>query len=214
MNEAYDPRDVLNKAFRKVKPNRADVETFKAQLSVLLNGVKAGESEEFHKNLIAEFLKKTFYGEAHFINTNKYNDLVIREGKTSETAVAVILEAKKPDNKGEMPTVKDLNRKALHELVLYYLRERVTNKNLGVKHLIVTNTYEWFIFDAGTFEKTFAEPKAFLRQYEDFAAGRLANSKTEFFYIDFHHLAATLTRWERPIAKRYGSECWPLLMEG
>lgn len=80
-----------------------------------------------------------------------------------------------------MPLQTDLNRKALHELALYYLRERVTNKNLNVKHLTVTNTYEWFIFDAGAFEKTFGENKAFIRQYEDFAAGRLASRKTGFF---------------------------------
>ena len=181
--ESQEPKDALNKAFRKVKPNRADFETFKAQLSALLAGVKAGESEEFHKNLIAEFLKKNYY-DAHFINTKERNDLVIHEGKTSDTLVAVILETKKPDNKSEMPTVTDLNRKALHELVLYYLRERVTNKNLNVKHLIVTNTYEWFIFDASIFEKTFVENKAFVRQYEDFAAERLPSHKTEFFYND------------------------------
>ena len=181
MFEAHEPRAALNKAFRKVKPNRADFETFKAQLSTLLAGVKAGESEEFHKNLIAEFLKKSYY-DAHAINTKERNDLVIHEGKTADTPVSVILETKKPDNKSEMPTPEDLNRKALHELALYYLRERVTNKNLNVKHLVVTNTYEWFIFDAGTFEKAFVEHKAFVKQYEDFTAGRLASSKTEFFY--------------------------------
>ena len=58
----------------------------------------------------------------------------------------------------------------------------MTNKNLSVKHLIVTNTYEWFIFDAGAFEKAFVEHKAFVKQYEDFAAGRLTSRKTEFFY--------------------------------
>ena len=181
-SEAYDPRDVLNKAFRKVKPNRADFETFKVQLSTLLASVKAGESEEFHKNLIAEFLKKSYYDAGHAINTKARNDLVIHEGKTSDTPVAVILEAKKPGNKSEMPTPTDLNRKALHELVLYYLRERVTNKNLGIKHLVVTNTYEWFIFDAGAFEKTFVEHKAFVKNFEDFEAGRLSGRKTEFFY--------------------------------
>lgn len=182
--ELQNPRAALNKAFRKVKPNRADLDLFKAQLSDLLAGVKAGESEEFHKNLIADFFKQTFYGEAHFINTKERSDLVIHEGKTAETPVAVILETKKQGNKSEMPTVTDLNRKALHELALYYLRERVTNKNLNVKHLIVTNTYEWFIFDAGVFERAFVEHKAFVKQYEGFTAGRLAGRKTEFFYND------------------------------
>ena len=104
MNIEFEPRAALNKAFRKVKPGRAEFETFKAQVGVLLSGIKAGESEEFHKNLIADFLKKSYY-DAHAINTKERNDLVIHEGKTSDTPVVVILETKKPDNKSEMLTV-------------------------------------------------------------------------------------------------------------
>ncbi len=180
----HTPQHALNKAFRKVKPNRADFETFKAQLHALLAGVKAGESEEFHKNLIRDFLQTSYYGADHFINTKGRNDLVIHEGKTDTSPVGVILETKKPDNKSEMLTPNDLNRKALHELILYYLRGRVANQNLSVKHLIATNTFEWFIFDSSDFEKRFVENKAFVKRYEDFAAGRLSSSKTEFFYSD------------------------------
>jgi len=46
-----------------------------------------------------------------------------------------------------------LNAKAFHELILYYMRERITNHNLEIKHLIATNIYEWFIFDVEVFEK-------------------------------------------------------------
>ena len=176
-----EPQNALNKAFRKVKPDRADFETFKTQLGILLSRVEPTESEEFHKNLITSFLKATYY-DARFINTKNRNDLVIHEGPSADTPVGVILETKKPGNKSEMPSHTDLNRKALHELVLYYLRERVTNQNLNLKHLVVTDTYQWFIFDASTFEKTFAENKAFVKTYEDFAAGRLTGTKTEFFY--------------------------------
>jgi adenine-specific DNA-methyltransferase len=47
-----------------------------------------------------------------------------------------------------MVTTEKLNTKAFQELVLYYLRERITHKNLEVKHLVITNINEWFIFDA------------------------------------------------------------------
>ena len=179
--DPYRPQYALNKAFRKVKPNRADFETFKTELATLLEGVKENESEEFHKNLIADFLKKTHYA-AHFINTKGRNDLVIHEGKSANTPVGVILETKRPNNKGEMLTRADLNRKALHELVLYYLRERITVQNTGLKHLIATNTYEWFFFDASDFEKTFATNKALVKDFKAFEAGRLSGTKTEFFY--------------------------------
>ena len=183
VKDPHKPQYALNKAFRKVKPNRADFETFKTELATLLEGVKENESEEFHKNLIADFLKKTHYA-AHFINTKGRNDLVIHEGKSANTPVGVILETKRPNNKGEMLTRADLNRKALHELVLYYLRERITNQNTGLKHLIATNTYEWFFFDSSDFEKTFAANKALVKAFKDFEAGRLSGTKTEFFYSE------------------------------
>jgi adenine-specific DNA-methyltransferase len=181
------PRKALNKAFLKVKPNRSDMERFKAHLIALLEQTNDTESEEFHKNLVSDFLKKTWYDPTHFINTKGRNDLVIHNGTTAQSTVGVILEAKKPTNKSEMPTAEKLNTKAFHELVLYYMRERITQKNLDIKHLVITNIYEWFIFDVGVFERLFAQNKGFIKQFEDFEAGRLADTKTDFFY---RHVAA------------------------
>lgn len=45
-------------------------------------------------------------------------------GQQAASTVGVIIEAKKPTNKSEMPTREKLNSKAFQELVLYYLRER------------------------------------------------------------------------------------------
>lgn len=67
-----------------------------------------------------------------------------------------MIEAKKPINKTEMITNKKLNAKAFQELVIYYLRERITHKNLQVKYFITTNINEWFIFDVMHFERLFA----------------------------------------------------------
>ena len=55
------PRKALNKAFLKVKPNRTEIERFKANLIQLLDRTNDTESEEFHKNLVSDFLKKTYY---------------------------------------------------------------------------------------------------------------------------------------------------------
>jgi hypothetical protein len=78
---------------------------------------------------------------------------VIHNGKDAKSNVGVIIEAKSPTNKAEMISVQNLNGKALQELVLYFLRERITHKNLEIKHLVITNIYEWFVFDAQLFEK-------------------------------------------------------------
>lgn len=176
------PRKALNKAFLKVKPNRTEIESFKTNLIQLLERTNDTESEEFHKNLVIDFLKKTYYDPNHFINTKGRNDLVIHNGDKAKSSVGVILEAKKPTNKSEMVTTEKLNTKAFQELVLYYLRERITHNNLEVKHLVITNINEWFIFDATTFDRLFAQNKNLVKQFNDFEGGRLADTKTDFFY--------------------------------
>ncbi len=176
------PKKVLNKAFLKVKPNRVEIESFKINLIKLLDRTNDTESEEFHKNLVSDFLKNTYYEPNHFINTKGRNDLVIHNGNHAGSTVGVIIEAKKPTNKGEMISKEKLNVKAFQELMLYYLRERITHKNLEVKHLVVTNINEWFIFDSTLFDRLFAQNKNLVKQFNDFEAGRLADTKTDFFY--------------------------------
>src|SRR6056297_1506815 len=174
------PRKALNKAFLKVKPNRSEIESFKANLITLLDTINENESEEFHKNIISQFLKDTYYKGHHFINTKERTDLVIHNGSNAKSAVGVILETKKPTNKTEMLRKDKINTKALHELVLYYLRERINQKNLELKYIVATNIYEWFIFDAAVFEKFFAENKTLVKQFKDFEEERLSNTKTDF----------------------------------
>ena len=182
VGRAIKPRKALNKAFLKVKPNRTEIEHFKTNLIQLLDRTNDTESEEFHKNLVIDFLKKTYYDPNHFINTKGRNDLVIHNGDKAKSSVGVILEAKKPTNRSEMVTTEKLNTKAFQELVLYYLRERITHKNLEVKHLVITNITEWFIFDAASFDRQFAQNKNLVKQFNDFEGGRLADTKTDFFY--------------------------------
>ncbi|MEI6143751.1 MAG: hypothetical protein WCP85_31015, partial [Mariniphaga sp.] len=177
-----NPRKALNKAFLKVKANRDEIELFKANLIILLDRINEVETEEFHKNIVAEFLRSTYYGTNNYINTKGRNDLVVHNTKSASGTVGIIIEAKKPANKAEMPKTDNINTKAFQELVLYYLRERITHKNLEIKHLVATNIYEWFIFDANLFEKEFAENKTLVKQFIDFEEGRLSGKTTDFFY--------------------------------
>ncbi|MFN9403122.1 MAG: Eco57I restriction-modification methylase domain-containing protein, partial [Dolichospermum sp.] len=189
--QKLQPRAALNKAFLKINPFRNDVENFKNHLQNLLDKITESESEEFHKNLIVDFFKNTFYSANHFINTKGRNDLVIYNGKDAKSSVGVILEFKKPNNKSEMLKVDHLNTKAFQELVLYFLRERLTEKNLEIKYLIATNIYEWFIFDAQNFENLFIGNKSLVKQFTDFEEGRLTSKKTEFFYKEIAQPAIT-----------------------
>ncbi|CAN4273770.1 Restriction modification methylase Eco57I [Methylophilaceae bacterium] len=189
MQNIITPRKALNKAYLKVKPVRNDIEIFKSNLITLLEQVNHAESEEFNKNILADFLKNTFYSPNYFINTKGRNDLVIHNNKTASDSVGVIIEAKRSTNASEMIRAENINNKALQELVLYYLRERITHKNLEVKNLIVTNVNEWFIFDAYVFEKHFAQNKKLVQQFIDFEAGILSGIKTDFFYKEVASVA-------------------------
>lgn len=180
------PSKSLSPALLKVKPGREQFEQFKAKLSGLVEQINSSpnESEEHHKNHISDFLKYTFKFPAYFINTNDRIDLVIHNGKSSADTVGVIIEVKRPTNQAEMPSPDNLNVKAMQELVLYYLRDRmrIMARNLDVKHLVITNGYEWFIFDANVFEKAFAKNKTLVKQFNEFEAGRLSGNTTDFFY--------------------------------
>lgn len=99
----------LNKAFLKVKPHRNEIESFKANLIQLLDRTNDFESEEFHKNLVIDFLKKTYYDPKNFVNTKGRNDLVIHNGEKAKSSVGVIIEAKKPTNKSEMLSRRNIN---------------------------------------------------------------------------------------------------------
>ncbi|WP_076498121.1 class I SAM-dependent DNA methyltransferase [Belliella pelovolcani] len=190
MNHKFlKPRQALNKAFLKVKPVRTQIEVFKDNLVQLLDQINESEREEHLKNLVSDFLKRTFYEPDYFINTKKENDLVIHIGKDGKSPVGVILETKRPSNKAEMlslspeaKSIKSLNVKSFQELVLYFLRERITQNNLEIKHLVVTNIYEWFVFDASVFEKAFAQNKNLVKDFKAFESGSLSGTTTDFFY--------------------------------
>jgi hypothetical protein len=177
--ELIKPIKALNKAYLKEKVSRNHIELFKKNLQQLLSRINEQESEEHLKNVIADFLKDTWYKDLFEINTKDRNDLVIHTGKTTKDAVGVILEVKKPSNKAEMITAAKPNTKALQELILYYLRERVDHNNTDIKYLVVTNIYEWFIMDEVWFEKNVFRNNKLKKDYENW---KLSGKDTKFFY--------------------------------
>ena len=70
----------------------------------------------------------------------------------------------------------------MHELVLYYMRERVDSKNIDIKYIVATNIYEWFIIDASYFDRIFYGNKKFVKQYEEWRDGKKVTKDTSLFY--------------------------------
>lgn len=179
-----NPRDALGKADLVFKPTRQQVDGFKVELLKLLEHSNPAETEEYHKNLIADFLKRAYFSPAFFINTKGNADLVIHTGADASHPVGVLIEAKRPSNVNEMVKRDNVNTKSFRELVLYYMRERfsVGRHNLNIKNLVVTNGWEWYVFPGEVFERNFAQNLGFVQLFNDFEAGRLAGKTTDFFY--------------------------------
>ena len=172
----------LNKAYRQIPVDRTVFDTFKKQLNILYEQISTINTEEKLKGDLMDFLKLSFYGQDFKVSPNGDIDCAIHLGNSIDNPVGVIFEVKKPTNVSEMITREDLNRKALQELLLYYLRERHTKKNFQLKQLVVTNVYEFFVFDAQEFERLFYSNKKLIKRFEEFNAGELTSEKTDFFY--------------------------------
>ena len=179
------PKQSLNKAFLKQRPVRSEIETFKNNLKILLSKVQAKESEENKKNHVRDFLLDTYYKGICEVNTKDRKDLVIHLDKTNESNVGVIVEAKSPDNKAEMLKTDKANTKALQELVLYYFDERQAKGNVELKNLVVTNAYEWFIFDANVFDKKIYRNTQIRKLYETKISDKKDNP---FFYEELRKI--------------------------
>lgn len=171
----------LNKAYRLIKPERAEIEKFKANFKLLLGHINPQESEENLKGHVMDFLKNTYYNPTYHIATKGRTDFVIHTGKDASHAAGVLFEAKKPSN-SEMVTVSDLNRKAMHEIILYYLRERIEHHNNDIKYIAITNIYEWFVFDAPEFERLFFKNGSLVKEYKAWAAGQKVSTNNDLFY--------------------------------
>ncbi len=172
----------LNKAYRQVNIDRQSFDTFKQQLEVFFKQTATIDTEEKLKGDLMDFLKLTFYGQNYKVSPNGRIDCAIHLGNSIDTPVGVIFEVKMPANSSEMISRNNLNRKALQELLLYYLRERIEKKNIQLKQLVVTNIREFFIFDAQEFERAFYSNKKLLKRFAEFNDGTLTSDKTNFFY--------------------------------
>jgi len=159
-----------------------NINLFKANFKRLFERINETESEEHNKNIVSDFLKDTFYKNEYEINTAGRKDLVIHKGNTSTSPVAILIEAKSPTNKSEMISLDNPNAKAFHETIHYFLHERIIKQNKEIKHIIITNIYNWFIFDAADFEKYFYANTTFRNNYIDWNDKKLLGNTTDWFY--------------------------------
>lgn len=187
----------LYKLHLKENINATDFEKFRQNLEKLkietTKGEEAGQTEEYFKNLLKTFLEKTYYENRNFLNTMSYKgqneaDLVIHSNKDQNSKVGVIFELKKPKNKAEMLTTKDIFKKAFFEAILYFLWEAVDKQNLEVKNIVISNIYEYFIFDARDIKRIFLDKSKTLETtFKKWRNNQLTDDKTDTMYKEIEN---------------------------
>jgi adenine-specific DNA-methyltransferase len=175
----------LNKAFLKQDLTINQMDIFITNLKILLDEIDQlifhDQDEENFKTPIINFLKNTYYKDNYYINSSKKYDLIIGNGPKLSDHIAVIIETKRPSNTAEMIDDSVPNAKALHELVHYYMQERL-NDNDEIKYLIATNCYKWYIFDAVDFENLFFKNNDFKSNYKAWNSQQTVDSTTKSIY--------------------------------
>lgn len=169
----------LSPSLKSHRPSKPAFDQFVANLGQYFADIDSSESEENLKTHFISLLKPV-YGSAHTIEQYGDIDFVIRTGGKS-TPAGVLFESKRAANKAHMIRKDDVNRKALHELVLYYMRERASG-NTNIQYLVIGTEHELYIFHASCFETAFFSNSVFRKDFTLWQEGRMSLTTTEFFY--------------------------------
>ncbi|WRF24124.1 class I SAM-dependent DNA methyltransferase [Helicobacter pylori] len=158
------------------EPKKETIENFEKEINSLLENSKRQDDEEFQKNEINKFLKNAY---GYDCNTNKKVDSAIYV----DGEVRVLIEVKALNNRNEFP--KDRENplsKAFCQMVLYFLKE--TEENNSLKHAIICNAHEFFLFDCMDFCALFKNDKKIKKLHKDCAKKEGTDPSTKRFYSD------------------------------
>ena len=173
----YIDIDKFIEKYKTTTPKDAQIKNFKKYYLSYIEERDKQEREGYQKNEINDLLKNTF---GYKINEKDNIDSAIYD----DNIVKVIIEAKQLKNKNEFP--KDANNplsKAFYESILYFLREYNQNNNNEIKHIIICNPIDFFVFCADEF-KVFIEDKTIKRYYNNCDNKEGVDKSTSKFYKD------------------------------
>ncbi|TPH41893.1 class I SAM-dependent DNA methyltransferase [Helicobacter pylori] len=165
------------KKYNLQEPKKETIEDFEKEINNLLENAPKKDDEEFQKNVINSFLKNTY---GYDCNTYKKVDSTIYV----DGEVQVLIEVKALNNKTEFPKNRENPlSKAFCQMVLYFLEEIEKEKNNSLKHTIICNAHEFFLFDCKDllFLKDDNRIKKF---YDNYAKKEGTDSSKPKFYKD------------------------------
>ncbi|QQX45925.1 class I SAM-dependent DNA methyltransferase [Helicobacter pylori] len=165
------------KKYNSTTPTTETIENFEKEINSLLENAPRQDDEEFQKNEINSFLKNTY---GYRCNTNKKVDSAIYV----DGEVWVLIEVKALDKKTEFPKNKENPlSKAFCQMVLYFLEEREKEKNNSLKHTIICNAHEFFLFDCKDL-LFLNDDKRIKKFYKNYAQKEGTDSSKPKFYED------------------------------
>ncbi|WP_033763231.1 type IIG restriction enzyme/methyltransferase [Helicobacter pylori] len=154
-------------------PNKEQLEDFKTAFDAFLE-TNQQENENHHNDAFNDLLKGVFKYKVK--PTKKIDSAILNDNNEVE----VIIEFKALKNPNEFIKKGDLNVKALHESLLYYLTERKEGNN-NLKHLILATIKELYIIDANEFE-VFNKDKEIKKAFENCHDKKGNDPRTKAFY--------------------------------
>ncbi|WQV54309.1 Eco57I restriction-modification methylase domain-containing protein [Helicobacter pylori] len=154
-------------------PSKEQLEAFETAFDAFLE-TNQQENENHHNDAFNDLLKGVF--KYRVKPTKKIDSAILNENNKVE----VIIEFKALKNPNEFIKKGDLNVKALHESLLYYLIERKEGNN-NLKRLILGTIKELYIIDANEFE-VFNKDKEIQKAFEDCHDKKGNDPHTKAFY--------------------------------
>ncbi len=173
---AHIPLKDFIKKYNPQEPKKETIENFEKEINSLLENAPRQDDEEFQKNEINKFLKNAY---GYDCNTNKKVDSAIYvDGKAW-----VLIEVKALNNKNEFPKNRENPlSKAFCQMVFYFL-DAIENNN-SLKHAIICNAHEFFLFDCKDLLNLFQNDKEITKLHKNCASKEGTDPSTKRFYSD------------------------------
>ena len=180
--EVKKPRQFITPLLSKKSITTREIERFNDATQQYLTELEAQRiAKQSEPNIVSNALKP------YFENLDYVAQSYSQKGQSGmdlalmlEHSPSVIIEAKVYESSA-MITKGDINKKALHEAILYFMRER-HNGNKTLYHIVITDFYNWFVFDAKDFETLFWKNKSIKKIFDSVKDPSVLGSRTEDFY--------------------------------
>ncbi|GAA7396727.1 class I SAM-dependent DNA methyltransferase [Helicobacter pylori] len=172
------------KKYNPQTPTKETIEDFEKEINSLLENAPRQDDEEFQKNEINKFLKNAY---GYDCNTNKKVDSAIYV----DGEVQVLIEVKALNKKTEFPKNRENPlSKAFCQMVLYFLEEIEKEKNNSLKHVIICNAHEFFLFDCKDL-LFLKDDKRIKKFYDNYAKNEGTDPSKPKFYKDLEQYLKT-----------------------